>query len=84
MNAAVRLLTRVGWNGPLPSVVPTSPGGVQLEWGDDDDGVEIVFSPGGDAVTVLIDVHGEMTEHQLTDLADPFLAEALAWAAKLG
>ena len=80
--AALRLLTAVDWSGPLPSVAPTLRGGIQLEWGNDDDGVEIVFGPQG-SLSALVDLHGEMTEFAIASLDDPALHEVLIWAEKL-
>jgi hypothetical protein len=53
-----------------------------LEWGDDDDGVEIEVEPDG-SLSVLIDAQGGVDERHLTGPDDPGLLEALLWAAKL-
>jgi hypothetical protein len=81
-RAALRILVSTGWTGPLPSVAPTSLGGVLLEWGNDVDGVEIECGPEG-FVTVLTDIRGQMEEWTATGPDDPRLTEALAWAEKL-
>lgn len=78
--SALRLLTN--WSGPLPSVSPTTRGGVQLEWGGDDEGVEITFLPDG-FVSVLVDANASMSEHLVASFEDPALFDALIWAEKL-
>jgi hypothetical protein len=80
--AALRLLVDVHWPGRLPSVAPTASGGVQLEWGDGDDGVEVNIHSDG-MLTVLMDVAGQMQEGQVESLTAPLMNEALAWAARL-
>ena len=82
IEAAVRVLVYAGEDMPLPSISPTPHGGIQLEWGGDDDGVEIEFEPDG-SISVLVDVNGELDEHRVTGTVDPTLADALNWAAKL-
>jgi hypothetical protein len=82
VTAAIRLLVQAGWDGHLPSISPTPQGGVQLEWGGQDDGVELLFTPDG-AITALIDVNGEMREHEAEGVADPIVSDALAWAYEL-
>jgi hypothetical protein len=80
--AALRLLVDLQWPGPLPSVAPTAPGGVQFEWGGDDEGVEVSIGPDG-TLTVLMDVAGQMHEAEVESLTAPLMSEALAWAARL-
>lgn len=80
--AALELLADSNWSGTLPSVSPTPKGGVKYEWGGDEDGVEIEFSPEG-SVTVLVDVNGEMWEHSIRSHDDYILYDALTWAEKL-
>ena len=80
--SALRLLVDVQWMGPLPSVAPTASGGVQFEWGGDDEGVEVNIHPDG-TLTVLMDVAGQMHEAVVESLMAPLLSEALAWAAGL-
>lgn len=92
IKAALRLLVGmdvalcplVGLNGgfPLPSASPTSRGGVQLEWGGDDEGVEIELHPDGTG-SLLIDTNGSSSEYRLQTFAEPALHEALRWIAKL-
>jgi len=82
INAAIQLLVSYHWDGPLPCVSPTSRGGVQLEWGGDEDGVEVELSSDG-SISALVDVNGEMQEHNIVGLSDPLLADALTWAEKL-
>jgi hypothetical protein len=79
---ALSLLVRARWDGRLPSVSPTPSGGVQLEWGGDDEGVELEFKPDGQ-VTVLVDVNGGMWERTVADPDDPVVLDALGWAEKL-
>lgn len=83
IDAALRLLSAVGWTRPLPTVSPTQAGGVQFEWGGDEEGVEIEFGRDGTMIA-LIDAAGGMEERRLTGPSDPFLAKALSWAAALG
>lgn len=80
--AALKFLVDSKWSGTLPSVFPTSRGGVKLEWDHDDDSVEFTFGPDG-SVSALVDVNGEMSEGQIQSNDDPFLSEALIWAEKL-
>ncbi len=82
VEAALRLLVDRVWDGPLPSVAPTAPGGVQLEWGSGDDGVELQVGPDG-SIHVLIDGHGEMQEYAARGADDPVVTDALTWADKL-
>ena len=80
--AAVRLLVKVRWDGPLPSVSPTPQGGVQLEWGGQDDGVELLFSSNG-TLSAVIEVDGEVREYGGIGPGDPIVSDALTWAFKL-
>jgi hypothetical protein len=57
-------------------------GGVTLEWGGDDAGVELIVRAGGSA-SVLIDVEGEVREAEVSGPRDPALLDALLWAGKL-
>jgi hypothetical protein len=82
VRAVLELLSQVRGHLPLPIVSPMSTGGLQLEWGGNDEGVEIEVGPDG-TVTVLIDVEGAATERRATGLGDPLVFDALAWAAKL-
>lgn len=86
INRALRLLADLQWTGPLPSIAPTARGGIHFEWGGDDEGVEMNIRADG-TVTVLVDVAGHMREAEVQTLADPrldpFLNEALSWAARL-
>jgi hypothetical protein len=80
---ALLFLVEAGWDGPLPSVSPTPQGGVQFEWGGQDDGLELRFAADG-AVSVLIDVNGTMREQEARGgLGGPILWDALDWAYKL-
>lgn len=83
IRAALQLLVELGWGGPLPTVSPTAPGGVQLEWGSDDYGVELEIRPNATiAVLVRADEFTEW-ESEITGAADGRLQEALIWAEKL-
>lgn len=79
----IRLLGSVGWDEPRPTVSPMARGGVHLEWGSDDDSVEINVASDG-VTTALIDVNGEMQELSITNAQDPNLQGVLTWAYKLG
>lgn len=79
---ALRLLVALDWQGPLPSAVPTAPGGVQLEWGGDDQGVEVEVRRDG-SLAALVDVDGQMEEYELSGPYDPRWAGILLWAEKL-
>lgn len=82
VNSALGLLIRVGWKGPLPSVSPTPFGGVQLEWGTDDQAVELEFLPSG-AVSILLDIDGQVHEYSEVSESGLEVEEALRWAHKL-
>lgn len=82
VSQVVVFLATVDWGGPLPNVVPTAPGGVKLEWGDDESGVEVEVGADG-TFAALIDDNGEMEEYSLTGPRDPRWAEILRWAEKL-
>lgn len=82
IRLALSYLVQSGWEGPLPTASPTSAGGLQLEWGDDDNGVEFEVQPDG-TCTVLVDVDGRMTEKQVANAWDPAFLRALNWAQKL-
>jgi hypothetical protein len=79
---ALRLLVDVQWPGPLPSVVPMVSGGIQFEWGTDDEGVEIDIHANG-KISVLMEVAGQMHEAEVENLMAPLISDALAWAARL-
>ncbi len=81
-EAALSVLAFLAWDGPLPTVSPTPRGGVQLEWGGDEDGVELEFAPDGVAA-ILIQVNGEPVEYPQGTVTDYALREAAAWASKL-
>lgn len=79
---AIELLTTAGWTGVLPAVSPLASGGVQLEWGDQHDGVELDVFPDG-SVSILVDVGGSISERRVARIDDPALWDALTWATKL-
>lgn len=79
---AIELLTTARWTGELPEVSPMASGGVQLEWNNGDDGVELDVFPDG-SVSILVDVAGDVSERRVARTDDPALWEALTWAAKL-
>lgn len=80
--SAIGLLATAGWTGQLPAVSPMASGAVQLEWGNQDDGVELDVYPDG-SVSILVDVAGDVTERRVARTDDPALGDALIWAAKL-
>jgi hypothetical protein len=82
VDTAIEVLLLGGQDLPTPSVAPTPTGGIQLEWGGEDDGVEIEIRHDGKVIT-LIDLNGAIEERALTGLDDPTLSDALRWAAKL-
>jgi hypothetical protein len=82
LRATLLLLVALDWQGPLPTVTPTPPGGVQLEWGKDDEGVEVEVRWDG-SVTAVVDVDGKMEQYELSGPRDPRLGEILRWAEKL-
>ncbi len=57
-------------------------GGIIMQWGGDDDGVELQFDPDG-TISILIDVNGEMSECRAFTINDAAVWYALAWAYKL-
>jgi hypothetical protein len=81
-SKALALLVDAGWDGPLPNVSPMADGGITMEWGGDDAGVELIIRASGDA-SVLVDAEGQMSEVQVTAPGDTALRDALLWAAKL-
>jgi len=83
VRAALGLLAHANQDVPLPTVSPVASGGLQFEWGGDDDAVEIEVGPMGQ-ITVLIDINGEVRERNAAGPGDPLIAEALTWAAKVG
>jgi hypothetical protein len=74
---AIRLLIDNGFQGSPPHVVPTPPGGVQLEWQDDHGGVEIEIDPTGH-LSILLDTLDNFDERQTDSVHDPLISEALA------
>lgn len=78
----LRLLEDLQWRGPLPSVLPTSSGGIHLAWGGDDNAVEIEIQATG-PMEVLVDIGGQMMESQVESARDPALQMALSWATNL-
>jgi hypothetical protein len=83
IRQALQLLVDLDWGGPLPTVSPTSTGGIQLEWGDDDAGVELELHANG-KIRVLVDTNpNNRWERVVNDVRDPRLQEALIWAEKL-
>jgi hypothetical protein len=82
VEAALKILVLANWRGPLPRVSPTPRGGVEIEWGGDEDGVEIECRPDG-SVTALVDVDGQMREWAAAGPDDPMLTEVFLWAEKL-
>lgn len=82
IRSAIRVLAHDVLEVPPPTVTPTARGGVQLEWGRGDDGVEVEIQPDG-GISALVDVNGTMDEYTLVGPEDPSLSDIFAWAAKL-
>lgn len=82
VEAAMSLLVAYSTDILIPEVFPTAKGGVKLEWGDDNEGVEMEFRPDG-SISILIDADGEVTESMARHLNDPAVFDALKWAEKL-
>lgn len=84
IQRAVQLLVYAGEVDrlPRPSVCPTPKGGVQLEWGGEDEGVEIEVQADG-SISLLIDVSGQVEQQSIVDADEHALSDALHWAAKL-
>jgi hypothetical protein len=53
---------------PAPAVVPTSQGGVQLEWHAGEIDLEVRVSPSGEINVVYEDAQGEWEQEHVTDL----------------
>lgn len=81
--AVAKLFQDVAWSGPIPRVVPMGSGGIHLEWGNDDESVEIEASADGH-LSALIEAGSQFAEGAIEDLNDPLLADVLTWASKLG
>lgn len=79
---AVNVLARSGFVGLLPDVVPISRGGVQLQWGGDEEAVEIECHADG-TISILVDYDGQMREWAADGADDPRLSEAFAWVDKI-
>jgi hypothetical protein len=82
VEAAMSLLVAYDMEVPIPEVFPTAIGGVKLEWGDDNESVEVEFQPDG-SISILIDESGEMRESIARNLNDPAVFDDLKWAEKL-
>lgn len=78
----LRLFEDLQWRGPLPTVLPTSLGGIHLAWGGDSNAVEIEI-PASGPIEVLIDIAGQTLESQVESAMDPSLQLALSWARNL-
>ena len=62
VKRAVDVLNTVCPDGPAPSVVPTSQGGVQLEWAAGGFEIEIEIRPSGPALLLIVEPSGQETE----------------------
>ncbi|HEX2041547.1 MAG TPA: hypothetical protein VHF24_02830 [Acidimicrobiales bacterium] len=82
VRKALSILAHHDYRGTLPVAVPTTLGGVQLEWGRADDGVELEVEPDG-TIGVLVDINGEVTEVETTDVDHPMIQRSLSWARQL-
>ena len=62
LKRAVNVLDVIGVDGPCPDIVPTSDGGVQLEWASTDGEIEVEIPPVGLASVFIVDAAGEESE----------------------
>ena len=62
VKRAVNVLAVIGAAGPCPDVVPTSEGGIQLEWAGAGFEIEVEVPPVGPASIFLADPSGEYSE----------------------
>lgn len=62
VKRAVNVLDAVGSEGPRPGVVPTSAGGIQLEWVGNGFEIEVEIPPNGAASVFVVDPLGNETE----------------------
>lgn len=62
IKKAVAVLNAVCREGPAPQVVPTSDGGVQIEWEANQYEIEIEIPPVGPALILIVDPSGEEKE----------------------
>lgn len=58
VKRAMEVLDVVGVDGPCPDVVPTSEGGVQLEWTSSASEIEVEIPPVGPALVFVVDDSG--------------------------
>lgn len=63
LKRAVNVLNVIGTDGPCPDIVPTSEGGVQLEWAGADYEIEVEIPPVGLASVLVVDASGEESEY---------------------
>lgn len=63
VKRAVNVLDVIGSEGPSPEVVPTSAGGIQLEWVGNGFEIEVEIPPSGAASVFVVDPQGNETEH---------------------
>ena len=63
VKRAVNVLDIIGREGPRPGVVPTSDGGIQLEWVGNGFEIEVEIPPSGGASVFVVDPQGNETEH---------------------
>lgn len=62
VKRAIDVLDVVGVDGPRPDVVPTSGGGVQLEWAGGGCEIEVEIPPVGLAAVFIVEASGEESE----------------------
>ena len=62
VKRAMNVLNVVGVDGPRPDIVPTSDGGVQVEWSVDGCEIEVEIPPGGPASVFIAEASGEESE----------------------
>jgi len=62
VKRAMNVLNVVGVDGPRPDIVPTSDGGVQVEWSADGSEIEVEIPPVGPASVFIVEASGEESE----------------------
>lgn len=66
VKRAVDVLNEVCTTGPSPIVVPTSDGGIQIEWRTGGFEIEVEIPPSGPAEILIVDPSGHETETAAT------------------
>ena len=62
VKRAVDVLDSICSEGPAPSVVPTSQGGVQIEWAANGFEIEVEIPPSGPVALLMVEPSGQETE----------------------